>query len=328
MKSGSLAALSRSVGLKTMGGVGRGSALRGESPLHICESVHNLRTISSSGATVKPPPCMHRARSNGGMRGRPGRRSSPRPSRLAPDGHPDRLDAPGTPQDGAGDGLADGQHHVVDNLARDGGRQLLPAGSHGTPQPARQLGDAARRFQLSPAARVAAVTAWRGILQAREVQLRHRTGAGAAWRQPSRSPRQSPPAATVTAPFLGWAAFHRPLGPPQPVQLRRQRPGAVLQILQVAVAVERPPVNVARPAAPVAGLRSTRTGVVGLRPARAAASLVQPRAGRDGDLPGPARLPAAHEASPPWPGSQAPTNPPGGHGQAGAASRFHRTPRR
>src|SRR5829696_9886451 len=153
--------------------------------------------------------------------------------------------------------------------------------------------------------------AWWRVLQTQIVQLRHRTKVGAAWRQPSRTPRQSQPAATVMGRCVsGSAALHRPLGPPQPVQLPRQRPGAVLQIPQVAVAVKRPPVNVARPAAPVAGLGGARMGVVGLRPARAAASLVQPRAGRDGDLPGPARLPAAHEASPPWPGSQAPTNPP------------------
>ena len=186
-----------------------------------------------------------------------------------------------------------------------------------------------RGVQLSPAAGVAAVMAWRRVLQARMVQLRHRAGVGAAWRQPSRAPRQSPPAVTLMSLCVsGSAAPHRPLGLPQPVQLRRQRPSAVLQVLQVAVAVERPPVDLARPTAPVAGLRGARTGVVGLRPARAAAGLVEPRPGCDGDLPGPARLPAAHEASPPWPGCQAPTNPPGGHGQAGAASRFHRTPRR
>ena len=157
--------------------------------------------------------------------------------------------------------------------------------------------------------------AWWRVLQTQIVQLRHRTKVGAAWRQPSRAPRQSPPAATVMGRCVsGGADLHRPLGPPQPVQLPRQRPGAVLQILQVAVAVERPPVNVARPAAPVAGLGGARTGVVGRRPARAAAGLVQPRAGRDGDLPGPARLPAAHEASPPlaWlPGSDQPTEPAG-----------------
>jgi hypothetical protein len=104
--------------------------------------------------------------------------------------------------------------------------------------------------------------------------------------------------------------------PPQPVQLRRQRPGAMLQILQIAVAVERPAVDTAGQATPVAGLRSARTGAVRRRPARAAAGLAEPRAGRDGDLPGPARLPAPHEASPPLgllPGSDQPTR------QAGTA---------
>jgi hypothetical protein len=172
-----------------------------------------------------------------------------------------------------------------------------------------------RDLQLSPAVGVAAVMAWRRVLQAPVVQFCHRTKVGAVWRQPSRALWQRPPAVTVTAAvFSGGAALHRPLGPPQPVQLRRQQPGAVLQVLQVGVAVERPPVNVTCPAAPVAGLRSARTGVVGLRPASATAGLVQPRAGRDGDLPGPARLPAAHEASPPlaWlPGSDQPTKPAG-----------------
>jgi hypothetical protein len=71
-------------------------------------------------------------------------------------------------QDGVGDGLADSQHHVVDNLIRDGGRQLLQAGSHGTPQPGKTGRRAGYRdFQLSPAAGVAAVMAWRRVLQAR-----------------------------------------------------------------------------------------------------------------------------------------------------------------
>jgi hypothetical protein len=186
-------------------------------------------------------------------------------------------------------------------------------------------------FQLSPATGAAAVMAWRRVLQARIVQLRHRTNLWAAWRQPSRAPRQSPPAVTATAaPFSDTAALHRPLGPPQPVQLRHQRPSAVLQILQIAVAVERPPVDTTGLAAPVAGLRDARTGVVGRRPAAACAALVEPRAGRDGDLPGPARRPAPHEASPhlAWlPGSNQPTK------QAGTAKPephrgFHRTLRR
>jgi hypothetical protein len=157
---------------------------------------------------------------------------------------------------------------------------------------------------------------WR-VLQARVVQLRHRTKVGAVWRQPSHSPRQRPPATTIiAAPFSDTAALHRPLGPPQPVQLRRQRPSAVLQILQVAVAVERPTVNTAGPATPVAGLRRARTGAVGPGPASTAVGLAEPRAGRDGDLPGPTGLPAPHEASPPlaWlPGSNQPTK------QAGTA---------
>jgi hypothetical protein len=96
------------------------------------------------------------------------------------------------------------------------------------------------------------------------------------------------------------------------------------------VAVERPAVEAARLAAPIAGARGARMGVVGLGPAAALAALVEPRAGLEADLPGPARLPAAHQVSPPlaWlPGSDQPTK------QAGTAkpephARAHRTPRR
>jgi hypothetical protein len=165
-----------------------------------------------------------------------------------------------------------------------------------------------RDFQLSPAAGVAAVMAWRRVLQAPVVQLRHRTKVGAVWRQPSCPPRQRPPSVKLIAgSFSDRAALHRPLGSPQPGQL--QRPGAVLQIPQLVAAVERPPVAAASPAAPVAGLRGARTGVVGLGPAGTGVALAEPRAGRDGDLPGPVGLPAAHEVSPPlaWlPGSDQP----------------------
>jgi hypothetical protein len=170
-----------------------------------------------------------------------------------------------------------------------------------------------------------------GSCRPRVVQPCHGAGVGAAWHQPSCAPRRSPPAVTVMARFFsGCAALHRPLGLPQPVQLRRQRPGAVLQVLQVAVAVERPAVDAARQAAPIAGLRGTRTSVVGPRPARASAGLVEPRSGRDADLPRPARLPAGHQVSLPlaWlPGSDQPTR------QAGTAKpephgTCHRTPRR
>jgi hypothetical protein len=165
-----------------------------------------------------------------------------------------------------------------------------------------------RRPLLSTAG-VAAVMAWWGILQASVVQIRHRSEMGAACHQPSCSLR-SPPAATVmVCSVSGSAALHRPLGPPQPVQLRCQRPGAVLQILEVAVAVERPPIGAAGPAAPIAGLRGARTSVVRLGPAAATASLVDPRARREGDVPGPTSLPAAHQVSPPLaclPGSDQP----------------------
>jgi hypothetical protein len=131
-----------------------------------------------------------------------------------------------------------------------------------------------------------------------------------AWRQPSCSPRRRLPAVNVMAASVpGRCRPHRPLGPPQPVELRRHRPGAVLQVLQVAVAVERPAVDAAGPAAPVAGLRGARTRVIGSGPAGAPAALADPRSGRDADLPGPARLLAAHQASPPlaWlPGSDQP----------------------
>jgi hypothetical protein len=193
----------------------------------------------------------------------------------------------------------------------------------------RRVGEVQGDFQLRSTGVTASMVRWR-VLQARVEQLRHRTNVGAAWRQPSRSPRQRPPATTIiAAPFSGSAALHRPLGPPQPVQLRRQRPGAVLQILQIAVAVERPAVKTAGQATPVAGLGSARTGVVGLGPARAAAGLAEPRTGRDGDLPGPARLPAPHEASPPLARCQAPTNPPSKRARPSrSASLTHRTLRR
>jgi hypothetical protein len=172
-------------------------------------------------------------------------------------------------------------------------------------------------FQLLPAAGVAAVLPCWGVLQARVVQVRHRAGLAAEWRQPSGAPRQRPPTVTVMAGCCSdGAAPARCSDPPQPVQLRRQRPAAVLQVPQLAVAVERPAVDAARPALPVAGLRGARTGVVGLRPAAAVAAPVEPRPGRDGDLPGPAGLPAGHQLSPPvaWlPGSDQPTT------QAGTA---------
>jgi hypothetical protein len=114
------------------------------------------------------------------------------------------------------------------------------------------------------------------------------------------APAQRLPAATPAS-----RQRHRPLSlaqcdacpppdPPQPVQLCRQWPGALLQVLQVAAAVERPAIEVAGPAPPIAGLRRARMGVVGLRPASAAAALVEPGSGREGNLAGPASLLAGH----------------------------------
>jgi hypothetical protein len=161
-----------------------------------------------------------------------------------------------------------------------------------------------------------AVLPWWGVLQTRVVQVGDRAGVRVVgWRQRGGAPWQGRPALTVMAGRvpLGAALTRRP-DPPQPVQLRRQRPGAVLQVQQVAMAVERSAVAAAGPAAGVAGLRGARTGIVGPWPAGAVAALIQSRSGRDGDLPGPAGPPAGHPLSPPlaWsPGSDQPTKQPG-----------------
>jgi hypothetical protein len=229
-----------------------------------------------------------------------------------PDGHLDRLDVARPIQDGVGAASLTARTRSSNNLARDGGRQLLHAAS-GRHADARQGRSASgtRAFQLLPTGGVAAVLPCWGVLQARVVQLRHRAGLRAAWHQPSGAPWQRLPAGNVMARFVSdGAAFARSPDPPQPVQLRRQRPGAVLQVQQVAVAVERPPMDAARLAAGLTGLRGAWTGIIGPRPASASMGLAEPRAGRDGELPGPAGLPAAHEVSPPWPDCRAPTNPP------------------
>jgi len=137
--------------------------------------------------------------------------------------------------------------------------------------------------------------AWWGVLQARVVQVRHRAGVETAWRQPRGSLRQRLAAVNGIARSLSHSVtLARTPDPPQPVQLCRQWPGAVLQVLQVAAAVERPAIEVAGPAPPIAGLRRARTGVVGLRPASAAAAFAEPGSGREGDIAGPASLLAGH----------------------------------
>jgi hypothetical protein len=81
---------------------------------------------------------------------------------------------------------------------------------------------------------------------------------------PRRVGRRGAAVNVMATPHPGQCGACRPPDPPQPVELRRQRPGAVLQVLQVAVAVERPAVSAARLAAPVAGLRGAWTGSSGL----------------------------------------------------------------
>jgi hypothetical protein len=173
------------------------------------------------------------------------------------------------------------------------------------------------------------VTAWRAVLQAQVVQIRHRAGGAAACRQPSCPPRQGPPSVKLIAgSFSDRAALHRPLGSPQPGQLHRQRPSAVLQIPQLVAAVERPPGAAASPAAPIASLRGCTD-----RRRRAWASRYTC---------GPYRTPSREGWRSPRAGGSSgrsrgvtalglaarlrPTHQADGHGQVGAASRVHRTP--
>jgi hypothetical protein len=79
--------------------------------------------------------------------------------------------------------------------------------------------------------------AWWAVLQAGLYKSvtgrvgRRRAASPAAPRGTARQPTPSPPASSS-----GRTALRRPLGPPQPGQLRRQRPAALLQILQVSAA--------------------------------------------------------------------------------------------
>ena len=72
-----------------------------------------------------------------------------------------------------------------------------------------------------------------------------------------------PAAPWCPGPAGGHPRGGRPLGTER--DRRRQWPGAALQVLQVAAAVERPPVDAARPTAGVTSLRGARLGVVGPR---------------------------------------------------------------
>jgi hypothetical protein len=317
---------SPSAGGRRADGVAEGCTGEGAQRPWAAFATHNSSTSCPISHSPRPQGLVSGALPDAG---RLGRGSSPGSSRRATDGHLDRLDAAGPYR------LA---LVAASPTARTKSSTTSPgtaAGSccklllDGVPQP----GKAARRggnrdVQLLPATGVVAVMPWR-VLQARGVQLRHRAEGRAAWHQPSRSPRQRPPAVTVMARSLpGGAALHRPLGPPQPVQLGRQRSGAVLQVLQVAAAVERPTVDAARPAAPIAGLRGARIGVVRPWPAAASAALLNPEPG--GMLISPSRrvrrLTSRHR---PWPGCQAPTNPPSRRARPSRSrmAHAHRTPR-
>src|SRR5215207_2280012 len=61
MTPGLAGPLRRSVGLDVEGGRVWSSAVGEGFRSTLCESVHNLRTITSIGAAVKAPPCVHRA---------------------------------------------------------------------------------------------------------------------------------------------------------------------------------------------------------------------------------------------------------------------------
>jgi len=130
------------------------------------------------------------------------------------------------------------------------------------------------------------------------------------------TPAQLPPAATPASRQPHRPLLHGPGGPSSPPWL--------------ATAGPAPPPTARCRASDTQGQRGCRTAgrgcgrpgsanrrsagctdrVVGLGPTGTGVALTEPRAGRDRDLPGPAGLPAAHRCHRPWPGCQAPTNPP------------------
>jgi hypothetical protein len=156
-------------------------------------------------------------------------------------------------------------------------------------------------------------------------------GRGTAWRQPSRAPRQTQPAETVVARCV-WdgAALHRPLAAPEPVQLCRQRPGAVLQIQQVTVAVERLALDTARPTPPITGLRVHGRGSSGLSQQLQWWPLSNPELGAMVIAPGRRGFRPLTRCYRPRPGCQAPTNPPRRRARPSRSrmAHAHRTSRR
>jgi hypothetical protein len=164
---------------------------------------------------------------------------------------------------------------------RDGaGNFCMLVRSNGTPKPrAGQVGEAAAETSYCPLP--ALRPSWPGGGPAGPgITGPSPCGCGDGVAPAPRLPVATPASRQRHRPSLSHGAtLGCPTDPPQPVQLCRQWPGAVLQILQVAAAVERPAIEVAGPAPPIAGLRHARRGVVGLGPASAAAAFVEPDPG-------------------------------------------------
>jgi hypothetical protein len=166
------------------------------------------------------------------------------------------------------------------------------------------------------------------ILQAQVVQIRHRPALRPASGQPRGSTGQ--PSASKLAAVRTVRRLLAPLTRHSRSSTAASGPLPSSRYRKLGLAVERPPVEAAPPAGPVAGLRGARTGIVGLGPAAARVALVYPRAGLEADLPGPARRLPGQVCHRPWPGCRAPTNPPRGRARPSRSpmALLHGTPRR
>jgi hypothetical protein len=125
---------------------------------------------------------------------------------------------------------------------------------------------------------------------------------GAAWHQPSCSPRRRPPAVNIMAAPVPRQC--RPASSPWAPHSRSS--SAASGPVPAPGTAGRRGCRTAGPGGGTPGSANRRSaGCTDARhrawPAGAPAALVDPRSGRDADLPGPAHLPAAHQASPPWP---------------------------
>jgi hypothetical protein len=153
---------------------------------------HNPSTTSL--ISHPPAPAMARQKATVWMRGSPAADPGLDPA-LHPDAHFDLFDAAEPPRTALV--TASLRANTSRHPAGDGDRRLMQACRAALRSPAGQL--AMRQGDTSYRPLPALWPSWPGGGQARVVQLRHRTNVAAAWRQPSHSPRQSPPAATLTA---------------------------------------------------------------------------------------------------------------------------------